>query len=386
MGQVAQRPQTVLTCAEGYTTTAELVHRLVEMEEGMAMSDTQTAVRADSAFGGSVRLEPYDQGGGLPLFVHAEDDDLRNDVDAAVAWVHRYQDTLDAIATDVGAVVLRGFALRDTDAFDRAVSNYPEMEFGYTAGATPRSQVKGRAYEATKTPGHYRIPLHQEMSYLPDYPTRLAFFCVQAPETGGGTLIGDARRFDGMVPRAMWDALESRGGVRYVRSFREPGRSTGDDYLDITHRTWADAFGTDTVAGVEEECRKMGLEWEWQPNGSISISNVLPGFIDHPITGKRIWFNQMSIQVMNRHTRAPEVMTKVEACYGPGNPRPYDARFADGSPIPMDLLEPLYDANFAVEVEFPWQNGDLMLLDNIHTFHGRSPFTGHRDVQVALLA
>lgn len=349
------------------------------------MSEALAAVRPAHMFGAEVRLEPYGPGGGLPLFIHAEREDLRTDEDAAVAWYHAHQAELDRLSTEVGAVVLRGFALKGSAAFDRAVANYPEMQFGYTAGATPRSAVQGRVYEATRAPAATRIPLHQEMSYLPDYPARLAFFCVAAPETGGETSIGDARKFSTQVPAAMWQALERHGGVRYVRNFRAPDWSCGDTDLDITHRPWTEALGVDDRAAAEAECRKMGLEWEWHDNGSISVSNVLPGHTVHPATGKALWFNQMTIQVMNERTRGAEQMARIERAYGLGVPRPYDARFADDTAVGMDLLEPVYQAEAAARVDFPWQAGDLMLLDNIHTFHGRNPFTGHRDVQVALL-
>ena len=36
-------------------------------------------------------------------------------------------------------------------------------------------------------------------------------------------------------------------------------------------------------------------------------------------------------------------------------------------------------------VRFPWSHGDVMLLDNFLTAHGRNSYTGKRDVQVALL-
>ena len=45
------------------------------------------------------------------------------------------------------------------------------------------------------------------------------------------------------------------------------------------------------------------------------------------------------------------------------------------------MMPLLNDETIAV----PWQNGDILMIDNILTFHGRNPYTGHRDVQVALL-
>jgi alpha-ketoglutarate-dependent taurine dioxygenase len=48
-------------------------------------------------------------------------------------------------------------------------------------------------------------------------------------------------------------------------------------------------------------------------------------------------------------------------------------------------VEALYPVLEEVTVAFPWRAGDVMILDNIYSFHGRNAFTGTRDVQVALL-
>ena len=38
----------------------------------------------------------------------------------------------------------------------------------------------------------------------------------------------------------------------------------------------------------------------------------------------------------------------------------------------------------AETVTFPWRRGDVLLLDNMLTAHGRRPFTGDRRVLVAM--
>jgi alpha-ketoglutarate-dependent taurine dioxygenase len=35
-------------------------------------------------------------------------------------------------------------------------------------------------------------------------------------------------------------------------------------------------------------------------------------------------------------------------------------------------------------VVFPWQQGDIMMIDNVLAMHGRKPFTGKRTVLVAM--
>ena len=34
---------------------------------------------------------------------------------------------------------------------------------------------------------------------------------------------------------------------------------------------------------------------------------------------------------------------------------------------------------------FPWSHGDVLLIDNYLTAHGRNTYTGRRDIQVALI-
>jgi len=338
-----------------------------------------------AAIGAEVRIEPYAAGQGLPLFITPLAPELRDDLDAAAGWVRERQAAFDELLCEAGAVVLRGFAFRDTAGFSRAVEHYPEPAFGYLGGATPRAHIAGRAFEATRVPPEAKLPFHQEMAYLPTYPSKLAFFCNHAPATGGETLIGDVRRFEAALPRRFRDEIRARG-VRYLRNFRDPAWSTGDAAADAVHRPWPEAFSTEDPSAAEASCRSMGLDFRWEANGSLSVIHLAPGFVTHPRTGREIWFNQIPSQAPNVRNLGPERLALYRQVYdATGATRPYTATYGDGAAFDPDDLAAIYPILDEIEVAFPWRNGDLMLLDNFHVFHGRNPFTGHRDVQVALL-
>ena len=63
---------------------------------------------------------------------------------------------------------------------------------------------------------------------------------------------------------------------------------------------------------------------------------------------------------------------------------PFNTGFANGDPIGADviqLINEVYEENTARE---PWQSGDVMLVDNVRTAHGRERFEGPREVLVAM--
>ncbi|HET9629719.1 MAG TPA: TauD/TfdA family dioxygenase, partial [Novosphingobium sp.] len=197
----------------------------------------------------------------------------------------------------------------------------------------------------------------------------------------------DVRRFDETMPKEFRDEVKRRG-VRYSRNFRLPDWESGDAFLDSLHLTWHDVFGTTDKAEAEEACRKMGVEPRWEKNGSLSVLYTTPGFVTHPRTGRDIWFNQIASQSPNPWAGVEGFMERIANfahLYSEDAPPPYATTFGDGGVIATERLKPIYDLLDSLEIAFPWQRRDVMLLDNFYVFHGRNWFTGPRDVQVALL-
>jgi hypothetical protein len=332
------------------------------------------------ALGDAVSAEPFADS--FALVVRPADPVLAADIAAVASWFAARRDAIERVLADRGAIMFRDFAVRSTEDFAAAVECYPSPVGGYSGGATPREAIAGRVFEATRSPASSRIMPHQEMSYLPRWPYKLAFYCNQAPETGGETTIASVRRFERAVDPRLVESIRDRG-LLTTRNFRNPDEPVTPG-LEGFHRSWQEAFYTQDPAKAESDIAEMGLESRWEDDGSLTASFRAAGFIDHHVSGVRHWFNQLVTQTHTARSVGDRWQIYIDH-YGNDRPRPYQVHFGDGGAIPLEDVDPLMPILMADTAAIPYQKGDILMVDNILTFHGRNPYTGHRDVQVALL-
>lgn len=320
--------------------------------------------------------------GGVPAFVRPRDARLAEDADAFVAWFRARKTVFDRLAAVHGALLFRGFPLRDTPDFQNAIGHYSTNDLTYVGGAAPRNEIAERVLESTHAPKDWQIILHQEMAYLPKFPRMISFFCRHAAWAGGETILANFRELEQLLPKRFWDEVTARG-VRYERNFRAPGPA--DEALEAMHKTWCAAFETEDRAKAERACRSVGLQPVWRDDGSLSTLFVAPGFIDHPLTGETIWFNHIAPQSQSRRAMGEERWQAFYERFKDKPHRPYRTTYGDGGEIAQADLDALSDALETLTLAIRWKEGDLMLIDNIMTGHGRAPYEGKRNIQVALL-
>lgn len=333
----------------------------------------------EALLGDAVSAEQWHSG--FPFIVRPADPALARDSDAVAVWFAVMHDKIDLALAECGAIMFRDFAIRSTEDFAKAMEIYPSPPGGYSAGATPRDAVSGRVFEATRTPPEITIMLHQEMAYLPRWPVKLAFYCNHAPDTGGETLVSDVRRFERDADPKILEAVAERG-LLTTRNFRAP--VDGPAWLGSAHRTWQEAFYTEDPAKAEADIADMGLESHWEQDGSLTASFRADGFTDHPVTGERHWFNQLVSQTMTPQS-VGDLWPLYSEYYADGRPQPYQVRFGDGGNIALEDVSSLWDILHGETVAIPYRKGDIFMIDNVLSFHGRNPYSGQRDVQVALL-
>lgn len=321
------------------------------------------------------------ESGAPPLFIEAKPAAFPT-VEASIKWMEENREQLDKALVDFGTLVFRGFAFKTAEDFDRYSSLYDRYAGGYVAGASPRSSVVGNVMESTRLAPHFLIWLHQEMAYLPNYPSRIAFFGRMVPEQGGATIIGDMREFTRRMPQDFRDLIEKHG-VRGVRNYAPLGGGA-QVARHLDDKPWDEGFGTSDRGEVEEICASMGIKPIWNDDGSLTVVTITDAFSVHPVTGERIYRS-----ILHTNNRTYEH-------FGQDNPVWDEARkhqafhtgYALGNGVALTPeqsreVEELVDS---LIVRWQWQDGDIMLVDNLQVAHGRDPFVGDRETLVTMFA
>jgi len=274
---------------------------------------------------------------------------------------------IETLVARVGGVLLRGFDVPSVDDFQQFAAAFGHPLLSYEFASTPRSAVSSGIYTSTEYPAHQHIPLHNEQAYTREWPMKIWFHCVTASPEGGETPIADSRAIYRRMPAEIRERFAP--GILYVRNY-------GD--FDMP---WQKVFNTEDRAEVEAFCQRAGIRCEWKPDGDLRTTQLCQSIETHPVTGEQVWFNQGHLfHVSNLQ---PEVRESLEELLDLED-MPRNVFFADGSPIDDAIFDEIRGVLADETVMFPWQAGDVLMLDNMLVAHARTPFKGPRKVVVAM--
>lgn len=270
---------------------------------------------------------------------------------------------------DHGAILFRGLVRGGAGQFDDFAGSFGHERLSYDFGSTPRSKVERGVYSSTEYPAHQWIPQHNEQSYTSRWPMKIWFYCDVVPSTGGDTPIADSRT----LYRRLDPAVRLRFAAKQLMYVRNYGNG-----LDLP---WERVFHTSDREQVEAFCAAHRIECEWRADGALRTRQVCQSEARHPVTGEIVWFNQAHLfHVSALETDIREALLSVVD--EPDLPR--NVFYGDGSSIEASILDEIRGCYRDVMLRFSWQEGDILMLDNMLMSHGRAPYEGARRILVAM--
>ncbi len=307
----------------------------------------------------------------LPLVVRPAEAKRRGRRDL-IKLIKSEREWLEQQVHEHGAVLFRGYDLDTPKDFEKvARTAVPELK-PYVEGQSPRTKIRGNVYTSTEYPKQLRITLHAELSYTKEPPRRLLFYCETAATEGGETPIVDCRKVYQGMPSDVREKFETLK-VKYVKNMPDSEKGLG--------KTWMDHFESNDKKQVERYLAANEITWTWMDDGSLRTESIRPAVRKHPITQETVWYNQANLwHVTNFEEQRRKTLLQI--C---GEERlPTHCYYGDGSKIEDAELDTVRRVMWDNAVAFPWQQGDLLVVDNILVAHGRMPFDGPRKVLVAM--
>jgi|GEM_PF-758720 len=302
------------------------------------------------------------------------------------SWAEVHQNELKDLLTVSGAILLRGFPVDHAEDFAAVIRAVIGKELIDYKGEGSRHRITQGVYTSTAAPPEFKIPLHNELTCTLNPVDYICFYCDIPPLEGTGqTILGRTEEvtMEMMKRESIWDLFYGKH-MNYIS--RHPSEGNFFSYVNPTHRTWEQAFETADRNEVERICKESGYQFQWMDDW-IEVVRCVPAilgpdqYFTHPY-----WFNQAHLYHMNPRLSGSWVNHLLSnLLYISSSTRPYDIEFEDGSSLPREIVYEIYDVLDQHTIEFSWEKGDVLILDNHKTLHGRAPCSTPRRILVAMV-
>lgn len=300
---------------------------------------------------------------GFPMVIQPNSSDLDPYV-----WAQSNREYIETQLRKHAGLIFRGFGLKTPQDFEQFANAIEPGLYG-NYGDLPKKEGGKQTYKSTPYPESKMILYHNESSHLEKWPRKQWFFCELPSPIGGATPIVDCRRMLDVLPEDLVQKIEEKG-LLYLRNFHKN--------IDVS---WQHFYKTEDKTEVEARLSAAGTEFTWLDNDGLQTKTKTIGVIRHPVTGERSFFNQ--VQLHHIACLEPEVKENLIELVGE-NLLPRHVYYGDGTAISDEEMRIIGEAYETCAVRFTWQQGDVVMLDNMLAAHARDPFEGPRKIVVAM--
>ncbi|SBS37733.1 Taurine catabolism dioxygenase TauD, TfdA family [Marinomonas spartinae] len=305
----------------------------------------------------------------FPLLVTPPNHDVQKDEPSFLDWVSENKAELHDLLIKHGAILFRGFPVDSSQSFEDMLNQTDYENMPYVGGAAPREKVTAsRIVTANESPASETIPFHHEMAQVPTPPGYIFFYCETPANKGGATSL----LHSGEICQKFFEIDEdfaqkiAEQGVRYIRVM--PDQTDNNSAIG---RSWKETFNVKTREQAEEKMREAGMSWEWLENGNLKTETaILKAIRFDEETQQKVFFNSIVAVYTGWNDARNEGKKAVST--------------ANGDVMEEAVLQQLMTEMDESCVNFKWQAGDVLWVNNHTVLHARQPFEGERRILVSI--
>lgn len=309
-------------------------------------------------------LSIFNESQTLPLVIQPKKNGSNNVLNLAEDKVQ-----IEKLVSQYGAILFRGFEVDCKEVFNNFIDQVSEGAIQYNERSSPRHSVFKNIFTSTDHPEDQEIIQHSEQSYNKQFPQKIFFYCEQPSEVGGNTPLADARKIYQRIPKKIRDVFEEKN-YRYSRCFWQ-----------IMGTTWQTAFQTESKEAVAHYCDNNDIHFEWQSDDALKTYQIRPTTAYHPSTNEACWFNHCTF--FNVYSLDDDIQEILLDSFEPDE-LPNQTFYGDGEQIEYEVIQQLKQAYIDEKVDFDWQKGDVLMIDNMLVTHGRQSYKGNRKLLVGM--
>ncbi|KAF4779576.1 taurine catabolism dioxygenase TauD [Colletotrichum scovillei] len=325
--------------------------------------------------------EPHPTGTVTPLALRpsGQHEDVQlHEVVHAVESLQRQGELTKKLAIH-GVLLFRGLPIHGAEDFSKFAHAFGYKPHEIIGIVVDRPLLAPNVAPANESPKEVLIYNHNESPQVPHAPEYVFFYNHKAPAKGGETPVSSSlelfQRAKNEIPEFI-QALTEKGILSRV-TYKFDKQYTGGSTLK-------QAFGKDFLDGdsvtikrekIEAQIARYGrgkhTTWEWIDDGVI-LTHRLPAIRTQPGTGLPTLFTGLAAYWKNSQGGQGARKEVTKQLYG------------DGTPIPDKYLEHLAKITDEIRVLHKWQQGDVLVFDNVIAQHGRQPWEGEQSDRVVL--
>ncbi|KAJ4363199.1 hypothetical protein N0V83_010319 [Neocucurbitaria cava] len=308
-------------------------------------------------------------------------------LDAAISTIKSLQAQGSLLSKKLathGTLLFRGLPIKSADDFSRFAHAFGFSPHEIIGIVVDRPLLAPNVAPANEAPKEVLIYNHNESPQVPHAPEYIFFYSHRAPKEGGKTPISSSlelfHRAKEELPEFI-DELAEKGILSKV-TYKVDKQYTGGSTLK-------QAFGKDIEEGDDEATRRAKVEeqikrycrgehttWEWTDEGkTLVLTHRLPAIRTQPGSDLPTLFTGLAGYYKTfLSPDAPSVARRNIT----------QQLFGDGTPIPEHYLKQLAEITDEIRVLHKWQEGDVLVYDNVIAQHGRQPWKGAQEDRVVL--